>query len=170
MDDLLAFAQLNWFNLFQTLGIVASLVFTAMTLRGAARERRMTALLTLQEQHRELWSQLHQRPDLVRVLDVEVDLVGNPLSAAEREFLNTVFVHYCTGWRLAKDHRILALEDLQRDLLDFLSRPVPAQVWKDTVPTRERGFVDFVHQARAARAARAPRSAGPGFLRLGRRT
>ncbi|HAB15278.1 MAG TPA: hypothetical protein PLX89_16510 [Verrucomicrobiota bacterium] len=110
----------------------------------------MTALLALEDQRRELWSELHRRPELARIPAKEVDLVANPISTAETEFLNTVFVHFCTGWRLAKEHRILSVNDLGRDISVFLQNPIPSQVWKRTTQIRERRFVDFVEKARAA--------------------
>ena len=150
MGEMQAFVQLNWFNLVQSAGIIASLLFAATTIRRDSKSHRMTALLALDEQHRDLWSELHRRPELGRILAMEVDLVGHPVSLAESEFLNTVFVHYCTGWRLATEHKILAEDDLKRDMRDFLSRPVPLQVWMETTHTRERRFVAFAESARTA--------------------
>lgn len=148
MADLLRFLESNWFNLVQSTGIVASLLFAAVTIRREARTHKMTALLALDQQHRELWSELHRRPELARILSHEVDLVGKPVTTAEAEFLNTVFVHYCTGWRLAAEHGILSEEDLRRDLADFLARPIPLQVWRQTTGARERQFVTFVETVR----------------------
>ena len=45
---------------------------------------------------------------LVDITDDEVDLLAQPVTTAEEEFLNTVFVHFCTGWRLATEHGVLA--------------------------------------------------------------
>lgn len=149
MGEVQAFVQLNWFNLVQSAGIMASLLFAATTIRRESKTHRMNALLALDEQHRELWSELHRRPELRRILAHEVDLVGNPVSIAESEFLNTVFVHYCTGWRLAAEHGVLFEDDVRRDIVDFLMRPIPVQVWRDTAATREKRFVAFVEDARA---------------------
>ncbi|HAB19275.1 MAG TPA: hypothetical protein PLX89_07195 [Verrucomicrobiota bacterium] len=149
MGNLPAFLESNWFNVVQSVGIVASLVFTAITIRRDSKSHRMTALLALEEQHRELWSELHRRPELGRILSAEVDLVANPITTAEKEFLNTVFVHFCIGWRLAKEHKVLSVEDLRRDLWDFVLKPIPSQVWHETKNTRERAFVRFAAEALA---------------------
>ncbi|HAB17989.1 MAG TPA: DUF6082 family protein [Verrucomicrobiota bacterium] len=148
-----AFLETNWFNLVQSVGIIAGLIFTAVTIRRDSKSHRMTALLALEEQHRELWSELHRRPELARILAGKVDLVASPITTAETEFLNTVFVHFCTGWRLAKEHKILSTEDLARDISEFLSRPIPQQVWQQSRSTREKRFVAFVegHRAKATR-------------------
>lgn len=137
----------NWFNLLQSLGIVGSLVFTAIAMRRETKSRHLETLLSLGEHHRELWSELHRRPDLSRVLADEVDLVGQPVTTAEEEFLNTAFVHFCTGWRLATEHGVLAEDDLRRDIGQFLSHPIPRQVWKTTRQIREESFVRFGDKA-----------------------
>lgn len=141
------FVQLNWFNLVQSAGIIASLLFAATTIRRESRRQMMTVLLSLNEQHRDLWSELHRRPELARILDPNPDLVATPVTPAEFEFLNTVFVHYCTGWRLATEHGVLSVHDLQRDLGDFLSRPIPLQVWHQSLQTRELQFAAFVQSS-----------------------
>jgi len=61
MGEFAAFLEANWFNVVQSVGIVASLLFTAITLRQESKSKMMTALLALEEQHRELWSELHRR-------------------------------------------------------------------------------------------------------------
>lgn len=147
MADLFPLLESNWFNLVQSVGIVASLLFAAVTIHRESRAHQMTALLALDEQHRDLWSELHRRPELARILAPEVDLVGKPVTTAESEFLNTVFVHFCTGWRLAAEHGVLSVDDLQRDLVGFLARPIPHQVWKQTLNIREQRFVAFVEAA-----------------------
>lgn len=147
MADLFPLLESNWFNLVQSVGIVASLLFAAVTIRRESRAHQMTALLALDEQHRDLWSELHRRPELARILAPEVDLVGKPVTTAESEFLNTVLVHFCTGWRLAAEHGVFSEDDLRRDLVAFLARPIPHQVWKQTLTIREQRFVAFVETA-----------------------
>ncbi len=148
MANLPPFLESNWFNLVQSAGIVASLLFAAVTIRREARAHQMTALLALDQQHRDLWSELHRRPELERILAPEVDLVGKPVTTAESEFLNTVFVHFCTGWRLASEHRILSESDLWRDIASILANPIPREVWRETKGIREKRFVAFVEKDR----------------------
>lgn len=149
MGAFAAFLEANWFTVIQSVGIIASLLFAAVTLRQESKSKRMTALLVLQEQHRDLWSELHRRPELTRILEPAPDLVAKPVTAAEAEFLNTVFVHFCTGWRLATEHRILSPSDLERDIVTFLDIPIPLQVWLRTIGIREKRFLEFVEKARA---------------------
>ena len=139
----------NWFSLLQGGGIVAGLMFTGISLRHEVASRRLTAMLTLTQQHRELWSEVHRRPDLGRILAEEADLVGRPVTLAETEFLNIVFVHFAMGWELALRHRLISEAAFRDDVIRFCSLPVPRTVWERSKIGREPGFVRFVDDALA---------------------
>ena len=64
--------------------------------------RKVSDLLTLTAQHRELWNEVYRRPELSRIFATAADLVANPVSVAEERFLNEVIVHFNTGWHLAR--------------------------------------------------------------------
>ncbi|MGE3312769.1 MAG: DUF6082 family protein [Limisphaerales bacterium] len=134
----------NWVDLLQGVGIVGSLLFTAAALRQGARSIRLGSLLKLTEHHRELWSEVHRRPELARVLAHEVDLVRDPVTPAEEEFLNIVFVHFQTGWEMAVRHRLVSQEAYGRDLMEFLALPIPRDVWNRTRAHRDPPFTRFV--------------------------
>ena len=137
----------NWFTLLQSLGIVSSLVFTALALRRDTKARVVSDILALTQHHRELWSEVHRRSDLARVLRKDVNLVAEPISDAEREFLKTVFVHLHTGWLLSRKGVLATEETLVADLRDFFSRPIPRHVWEEARDTRDRHFREFVEQS-----------------------
>lgn len=147
MGDLLSWLYPNWFSLAQTVGIMGSLWFAAATLRRESRGRRLSNLLALTTEHRELWSEVHRRADLARIMCAEVDLVGAPISVAEAEFLNVAFVHFETGWHLAREGRLLRLDVLATDIRAFLALPIPRAVWERTKGVREKRFVRFVEKA-----------------------
>jgi len=134
----------NWFALLQSVGIVCGLLFTSISIRRDTRARRTTDLLALTERHQELWSELHRRPDLQRLLNKEVDLVSRPVSAAEEEFLKIAFVHFYTGWLLAKSGALLTLETMAADVRVFFELPIPKFVWKQAREGRDAEFVRFV--------------------------
>lgn len=134
----------NWFIYLQSLGIAGSLIFTALSLRRDTKARTISDFLAVTELHRELWSEVHRRPDLARVLLKEADLIRQPASPAEQEFLNTVFVHFYTGWLLSR-HSVMATEAaLAVDVKDFFSRPLPRQVWNETKSARDPRFCAYV--------------------------
>jgi hypothetical protein len=136
----------NWFTLLQSVGIFFGLVFAGLSFRRDARARQTSDLLSLTEQHRELWSELHRRPDLGRVLRKEVDLLSAPMTEAEEEFLNVVCVHFYTGWLLAKSGALplLSMEAVASDVRSFFALPLPRFFWRNARSGRDTRFVEFV--------------------------
>ncbi len=144
MADATAWFLQNWFSLLQSLGVIVGLLFTSLSIRQNTHERRIADLLTLAAQHRDLWSEFHRRPELQRVQDTTVDLVSKPVTPAEAEFLNVVFVHYYTGWLLAKRKALPTLEALTADAGNFFRLPLPKTAWLDTRSSRDPAFVCFI--------------------------
>ncbi len=102
--------------------------------------------LVLAEQHRDLWSELNRRPELQRIREREIDLVSKPIAPAETEFLNLAFVHFYTGWLLAKRRALPTLEALSADVGGFFSLPLPHSAWKETRQSRDPKFVRFIDE------------------------
>lgn len=146
MDAVILWAKDNWFSLLQGVGIVSGLFFTALSARREAHTRRITNLLSLTQQHRELWTHLLVSPDLKRVAKTEADLVSEPVSLVEEEFLNLVIVHFHTGWKLARLGPEVSLLELRKDARNFFSRPVVRAVWEQTKANRDCRFVQFVDE------------------------
>ncbi len=136
----------NWFSLVQTAGIVAGLAFPVIALRRDATGRRTTNLLALGQQHRELWTQAVERPELSRIFREDADLLTQPVTPAEFEFLNVVIYHFNTGWELAKQGEILTLQAYTLDVATFFCLPIPAAVWRETRDKRDPRFVTFVEE------------------------
>jgi hypothetical protein len=134
----------NWFLLVQGIGIFCGLLFTSMSIRRDVKSRRVSNLLDLTKQHRELWNEVHRQPELQRVFDADADLVAKPVSIAEEEFLLVVIVHFSTGWLLAREERLLTLGALAADARWFFSLPLPRFVWAQTKSARDPRFVSFI--------------------------
>lgn len=97
-----------------------------MTAAAANREekaREIENLLTMNTQHHNLWGGALQKPDLRRVFEPGADILKNPTTVAETEFLNLVLVHYQTGWTVARSGSLITLSELRADLCNFLSLP-----------------------------------------------
>ncbi len=120
------------------------LVYTAITLTRDAKDRRRSDVLALMQQHRELWSEVHRRSELQRVLGEAVDLVAHPITVAEQEFLNLVIIHFHTGWQLAQEETAVTLKTLKADARNFFNLPIPNAVWEQTKRTRDPKFVKFL--------------------------
>lgn len=147
----------NWFSLLQSAGIMGGLLFTGLAARREARSRKTSDILTLLEQHRELWSEVHRRPELARVIQPCVDLVANPLNVPEERFLNLVIVHFHTGWQLAVSGVVHTPEIMAADVRGFFTLPLPRAVWEQSKAGRDPEFVRFVDAALAGPERKASR-------------
>ena len=76
----LQWAAQNWFTVLQSAGIIGSLLFTAASLRLDAKARHVGNLMAITKNHREIWGELYQRPELARVIDAGADLEQKPMS------------------------------------------------------------------------------------------
>ena len=144
MDTVAIWAEENWFSLVQSVGIIAGLWLTAAGYRRDGKERKTSGLMALAQEHRELWTEAHRRPDLSRIFRTEVDLVASPITTAEQEFLNLVFVHFELGWQLARQGVATPLAVLSTDVRAFFRLPVVRAVWEETRLSRNPEFVEFV--------------------------
>lgn len=123
---------------------MASLGFAGFAFRREQRSRAITERLQLLEQHRELWSKVHEHKELKRIKEPNLDLVGEPVTALEREFLNMIFIHFETGWRLAELGSVNSLDTIRTDVKTFFRLPLPAAVWAETKDLRNDEFRRFV--------------------------
>lgn len=147
MESFLLWFQANWFTLLQTVGIVGGLLFTAVSVRQSTKARRASDLLSLTQQHRELWAEVYTRGGLERIFAEEADLVGNPVTVAEDRFLNQVIVHFQTGWELSRNGFLLPKMAIEKDVRSFFSLPLPRFVWKQSREGRDPEFVRFIEEA-----------------------
>jgi hypothetical protein len=106
-------------------------------------------LLTLTQQHRELWSEIHRRPELARIMDPDADLLAQPLTVAEERMVNLIFVHFQTGWELARAGTFNTPENMAADVRGFFTLPLPRAVWHASRATRDPAFVRFIDRCLA---------------------
>ena len=134
----------NWFELFSSLGVIAGLVFTAVSLHSETKTRRVANLLTITSNHREVWRELLIDPALARVLEAAPDLDTQPITAKEQLFVNLVILHVASNYFAMHDQLMVTLEGLRRDVGQFFSRPIPRQVWNTVRNTQNESFVAFI--------------------------
>lgn len=154
MFSLVPWLNDNWFSFLQSVGIGGSLLFTAVTLRKDIQAKRVREFLILAGQHRRLWGQLHRRPKLARLLDPDRDVATRPVSTEERLFLELAFVHFHTGWLLAREGSLTPMSVLATDAGHFFRLPVPAFVWERMKSVLEPEFVTFVDESVSADASK----------------
>jgi hypothetical protein len=134
----------TWFDLVQSLGIIAGLLFTSATFRRDARERRVANLIEITKQHREIWAELFRQPGLARVLDIEVDLVQAPVTREEEVFIRLLILHLNSVYEAMKNGVFMKPDGLRKDIRRFFTRPVARTVWERMRPLQDIQFVRFV--------------------------
>jgi len=147
MVALSSWAGENWFNVVQTAGIIGGLLMTSAAAHREAKAREIENLLTITDQHRNLWGQIQNRADLLRILQPDASVLTKPITVPEEIFLNEVIVHFQTGWQLSKSGAMISLRDMELDARHFFSLPLPYAVWEKTKNSRCRQFVRFIERA-----------------------
>jgi hypothetical protein len=134
----------NWFNLLSAVGIIASLLFTAVSLRSETKTRRIDNLLDLTESHRELWTTVFDHPELSRVLDATADLSKQPITLAESLYVGLAIQHLGSAYQAMKSGIAIRQDGLCDDIKTFFSRPIPKTVWEKSKTLQNKDFVGFV--------------------------
>lgn len=138
----------NAFNLISAIGVVGSLWFTAFSLRSETKTRRISNLLAVTANHREVWNTFLANKELARVRDVGANLLANPVTDAERFFVIMVIQHLNSVYQAMNDQLFVKLEGLRRDVAQFFSLPIPRDVWEKVKATQNDDFVAFVEGCR----------------------
>jgi len=142
-----SWAEANWFNIIQTVGILGGILLAAAAANREAKAREIQNLLTISEHHREVWTELLRAAELQRVLQPDADVVGKPPTTREEECANLVIVQFLKSWRVANAGGLLTLKELGADVRGFCSLPLPRVVWEKTKAFRNQRFVRFVERA-----------------------
>jgi hypothetical protein len=134
----------NWFVLLQTAGIVGSLLFTGISLRRDAKGRKITNLIDLTANHRDLWSEFSRRPELKRVLDPKADTTNQSPTDAEKIFVTLIVVHLNSVYHALDDALTVTPEGIREDVRSLFSLPIPRAVWDEIKTLQDKEFVRFI--------------------------
>lgn len=134
----------NAFNLIGVVGVICSLCFTAFSLRSETKTRRISNLLVVTANHREVWNTFLTHKELARVRDAMANPVTQPVTDSERIFVNMVIQHLNSVYRAMNDQLFVKLEGWRRDVAEFFSLPIPSDVWEKVKATQNDDFVAFV--------------------------
>jgi len=137
----------NWFDLIQTVAIVAGLLFTAHTVRTEDRSRRISNHLALNSHYRDIWQEFYNRPDLKRVLNPDADVAKTPVSDAEWLFVKFLILHMDAVHRAKKAEMLVKIEGMELDVGTFMRLPVPSSVWSKLKSLQNKDFVEFIEAA-----------------------
>jgi hypothetical protein len=137
----------NGFNLLSAVGVVGSLLFTAISFRSETKTRRVANFLSVTTNYREIWKTFLNQPKLSRVLDAAADVTGQPVTAEEEIFVNMLILHLSTTFYAMNDELLVKLEGSRQDIAQFFCLPVPAAVWAKTKPLQNHDFAAFIESA-----------------------
>jgi hypothetical protein len=132
----------HWFDLLQTIGIIASFLVAAYTTWKDERARRIGNSIAINDRYRKIWKDVYEHPELARVLDRGADVKA--ISIGEEFFVTTLISHLSTVFRAMKHGEFVKLEGLERDVREFFTLPVPKAVWVKLKPFQDGKFVSFV--------------------------
>ena len=144
--EVLHWAGGHGFDLLEAAGIIASLCFTAVALLREDRSRRISNLLALTANHRDIWMQLYTRPELTRVIEREVDLKAHPVTNDEALFMTFLLHHLGATYRAMREGMFATEQAIEGDIAWFLRLPIPNAVWQRSKAFLEPDFVVFVER------------------------
>jgi hypothetical protein len=137
----------NWFELFSSIGIIASLWVAIFSLRSETKTKRIGNLLTITGNHREIWKEFLNNPKLARIHAPDTDTTKHPVTDAERVFINLVILHTNSVYYAMNDQLVVEYEGLRRDIAEFFSLPVPKAVWIKIKLLQNQDFAAFIESS-----------------------
>ena len=142
--ELFSWAAPHFGSFLQAAGIICGLFFTAASFRADTRSRRIHNLITLTEQHRNIWEALHVKPPLARILNPDADLHARQLTREELEFVNICILHLNCWYYAINEREVRAPEGLGTDIKTFFALPIPRAVWERNRAFQDEEFVEYV--------------------------
>ena len=148
---------IHWFtnhgeSLLQSAGIIGGLVFTGISLRSEAKARRISNLIALTQQHRDIWKQLYEQPELARVLNPSVDLKTDPVRREERLLVRFLILYLGAVYKATEFDELLRPDGMQKDVREFFALPIPTAVWQELKKFQDENLVLFIERLQKKRS------------------
>ena len=128
----------------EPVGIMAGLLFSGAALRNDTRARRIENHIKISDGYREIWSTQVADPKLDRILLTSLDLTVNPISPAEARLVRFIFQNILLAYEAKLAGQLGDIGNLEKDVADFISRPIPKTVWMEIARFQPEGFRKFV--------------------------
>lgn len=144
MPSLISWIGSHAFDLLSAVGIIAGLAFTTASYREDTRSRRLSNLVRLTEQHRDIWEESQINPKLARIRDPHADLYTKPITPEEAQFVMLLIFHLHCWYRAIQEGEVTVLEGLELDIQNFFNRPIPQHVWSERKAFFDADFRRFV--------------------------
>jgi hypothetical protein len=141
----------NLVNLLTALASLGGLWFAAFSIHEEAKARRVGNLLAITANHREIWNSFLENKELARVRDASADTIKQPITEAEKTFVVIVIAHINSVFYAMKNQLLVDWDGLRRDVAQFLSLPIPRDVWEKITASQNDDFVAFIESCRKRR-------------------
>jgi hypothetical protein len=138
----------NLFNLVSAVGVIGSLLFTSVSLRSETKTRRISNLIAITANHRDVWKIFLSSKELGRVRDASANTAMQPITDEERVFVNMVIQHMNSVFFAMQDQLVVKVEGFRRDIAQFMALPIPREVWDKIKVLQNDEFVAFVESCR----------------------
>ncbi len=136
----------NWFALAQTGLLASGLFLLSFASLFQAKARRITNLIKLTEQHRDLWERMYSQPELARILDPKANLAMKGITPEEQMFVIFIILHLNTTYFATRAGLFQRQDSLGKDIERFFSLPIPRAVWENVKVLQEAPFAKFVER------------------------
>ena len=140
----------NFFNIVTTV-CGTGLWFTAFSIHKDAearkeetKARKVANLLTITGNHREIWKEYLNNPNLARVRETRADLSRHPVTDREQVFVTLVILHTQSVYYAQTDRLVVEYEGMRQDIAQFFSLPIPNAVWSKTKLLQNQDFAAFI--------------------------
>jgi len=137
----------NSFNLLSTF-VGSGLWFAAFSMHEETKARRVANLLAITANHREIWKEFLNNEKLARIRAASVDTAKQPITDAEQVFVNLVIQHVNSVYSAMNNQLVIKVEGFRRDIAQFLSLPIPCEIWEKIKVLQNDDFVTFVESCR----------------------
>lgn len=136
------------FQAAQLLLIAGGLGFTAIQVRRTARSVRVTNLLSLTRNHRELWGTILEAPQLRAVLHSTRAVTSSAdLSLEERLLVNFFLLHMASAYELQRHRMITRNRAFGRDMAGLVCLPAFEVLWRENAHFHPPRFRRFLNRA-----------------------
>jgi len=142
----------NWFSVLSSVGVIGGLFFTAHSIRSETKTRKISNLIAMTANHREVWKELLNRPELTRIVDPSVEVNLRSITAQEQAFVSMVVIHVSSVYEALKGELLIKQQGLRRDVGMFFSLPIPRVIWEKIKTLQNEDFVAFVEECRRERS------------------
>lgn len=143
---MITYLQAHWFDLVQSLFIIAGFLLAVLKLSSDYRSRRIESLIELVKGHRDIWRLVIENPALSRILQEDVDLKIKPITQEEKWFVLLSIMHLYSAFESSKEWMSVSISGIGKDIKGYFAYPIPNAVWRDVKELQNKDFVAFVEK------------------------